>query len=40
MQKAESLSFSTVIGSGDRRQSLRGEILVGVSLAKIVNVTF
>ncbi len=29
MQKAESLSFSTVIGSGGRGQSLHNEILVG-----------
>ena len=29
MQKAESLSFPTVIGSGGRGQSLHGEILVG-----------
>ena len=29
MEKAETLSFPTVIGSGGREQSLHGEILVG-----------
>ncbi len=29
MEKAETLSFTTVIGSGGRGQSLHGEILVG-----------
>jgi hypothetical protein len=29
MEKAEALSFPTVIGSGGRGQSLHGEILVG-----------
>jgi len=29
MEKAETLSFPTVIGSGGRGQSLHGEILVG-----------
>jgi hypothetical protein len=40
MEKAESLSFPAIIGSVGRGQSLHGEILVGGSLAKIVNVTF
>ena len=40
MEKAESFSFPTIIGPGGRGQSLRGEILVGGSLAKTINVTF
>jgi hypothetical protein len=31
MEKAESLSFPTVIGSGGRRQSLHNEILIDAS---------
>ena len=33
MEKAETLSFPTVIGSGGRGQSLRNEILVGQNLS-------
>jgi hypothetical protein len=36
MEKAESLSFPTVIGSGGSRQSLRGEILLGAKKVEVV----
>ncbi len=36
MEKAESLSFPTVIGSGGRGQSLHGEILVGAKRVEVV----
>ena len=36
MQKAESLSFPTVIGSGGRGQSLHNEILIGAKPFKLL----
>ena len=35
MEKAETLSFPTVIGSGGRGQSLHGEILVGAKSLRL-----
>jgi hypothetical protein len=35
MEKAETLSFPTVVGSGGCKQSLHGEILVGAKSLRL-----